>query len=300
MAIESARSARFLESVVHATDFSPASERAFAHALAIAVLRRTTLTLLHVTSDEHRDWTGFPAVRKTLERWNLLPPGSKQEDVLAAVGGRVSKIEISSRFPSLAVASWLESHPTDLLVVATEGREGAARWLHSSKAEAMARWSGTMTLFVPAAAERGIVSAADGQLKIESVLVPVDRSPDPSAAIELARRAAEVAGDGEVKIGLLHVGDDASMPRLATEDGARWKFEREVRAGDPVDEIVTAAERRRADLVVMPTAGRYGVFEALSGSTTERVLRRAPCPVLAVPAAERVDASAPRRATQLS
>src|SRR6185436_20503578 len=102
MAIEKASSLKFLESVVHATDFSPASERAFAHALAIAVLRRTTLTLLHVTSDGHRDWTGFPAVRKTLERWKLLPPGSKQEDVLAAVGVRVSKIEISSRFPSLA------------------------------------------------------------------------------------------------------------------------------------------------------------------------------------------------------
>ncbi|HEX5048087.1 MAG TPA: universal stress protein [Gammaproteobacteria bacterium] len=287
MAIENAMPMGFLESVVHATDFSPASERAFAHALAIAVLRRTELTLLHVTSGEHRDWTGFPAVRKTLERWNLLPPGSKQEDVLAAVGVRVSKIEISSRFPSLAVASWLESHPTDLLVVATEGREGVARWLHSSKAEAMARWSRTMTLFVPADAERSIVSAADGRLQLGSVLVPVDRLPDPSAAIELARRAADVVGDGEVKIGLLHVGDAASMPRLATEDGPRWKFEREVRAGDPVDEIVTAAARRAADLLVMPTAGRHGVFEALSGSTTERVLRRAPCPVLAVPARER-------------
>lgn len=286
MSNESPGSLRFLESVVHATDFSPASERAFAHALAAAVLRRTTLTILHVTSDEHRDWTGFPAVRKTLERWNLLPPGSRQEDVLAAVGVRVAKIEIASRFPSLAVASWLESHPTDLLVVATEGREGVSRWLHSSKAEAMARWSRTMTLFVPADTQRGIVSAADGRLKLENVLVPVDHSPDPSAALELARRVADVVGDGIVTIGLLHVGNEASMPRLAAHDGPRWRFEREVRAGDPVDEIVTAAERRRADLLVMPTAGRHGVFEALSGSTTERVLRRAPCPVLAVPAPE--------------
>jgi nucleotide-binding universal stress UspA family protein len=36
----------------------------------------------------------------------------------------------------------------------------------------------------------------------------------------------------------------------------------------------------------MPTAGREGVFDALRGSTTERVLRRAPCPLLAVPAPE--------------
>ena len=56
------------------------------------------------------------------------------------------------------------------------------------------------------------------------------------------------------------------------------------RDGDPVDEIAAAAELVRADLVVMPTEGRQGVFDALRGSTTERVLRRVRCPVLAVPA----------------
>ena len=44
-----------------------------------------------------------------------------------------------------------------------------------------------------------------------------------------------------------------------------------------------AADEIKADLIVMPTAGRAGVFDALRGSTTERVLRRAPCPLLAVP-----------------
>ena len=39
-----------------------------------------------------------------------------------------------------------------------------------------------------------------------------------------------------------------------------------------------------ADLIVMPTAGRAGVFEVLRGGTTERVLRQARCPLLAVPA----------------
>jgi len=34
----------------------------------------------------------------------------------------------------------------------------------------------------------------------------------------------------------------------------------------------------------MPTAGRYGFPDAVRGSTTERVLRHAPCPVLSVPA----------------
>lgn len=274
----------FIDSVVLATDFSPASERAFAHALAIALFRRASLTLLHVTSGEHRDWRGFPAVRKTLERWNLLPPGSAQEDVYDTLGVSVKKVAVSSAFPALAVANYLAEHPADLLVVATGQREGVARWLHGSKAEAMARWSKTMTLFVPDEAPNGVVAVSNGDLTLDHVLVPVDRSPDASAAVEFARRAAELAGDGRVRITLLHVGDDGSMPPLAASDGAGWTFERVCRPGEPVDEIVGAAERLRANLIVMPTAGRHGVFEVLSGSTTDRVLRRAPCPVLGVPA----------------
>ena len=56
------------------------------------------------------------------------------------------------------------------------------------------------------------------------------------------------------------------------------------REGDPVEQIVAAAAEVKADLVVMPTAGRAGVLEALRGSTTERVLRHVRCALLAVPA----------------
>ena len=49
-------------SVVHPTDFSPASERAFVHALAIALLRQTSLALLHI-GKEDRPWSEFPQVR---------------------------------------------------------------------------------------------------------------------------------------------------------------------------------------------------------------------------------------------
>jgi nucleotide-binding universal stress UspA family protein len=275
----------FISSVVHPTDFSAASERAFAHALAVALLRRTSLTLLHVTSDPHRDWSGFPAVRSTLERWNLLRPGSKQEQVFEELGVRVGKVAIPSHFPALAVLNYLDGHPTDLLVVATEGREGVARWLHGSVAEAMARWTRTMTLFVPADARREIVSLADGDLTLNNVLIPVDHQPDPSAAIEFARRAAEVVGEGNVTITLLYVGAEADMPHVQAKDGTGWRFERVRREGDPVDEILQVAELISAELIVMPTAGRAGVFDVLRGSTTERVLRRSRCPLLAVPAA---------------
>ena len=141
-----------------------------------------------------------------------------------------------------------------------------------------------MTLFVPSDADRDIVSLEDGNLSLANVLVPVDHSPDPRRTIEFARRVAELAADDRVTITLLHVGPPGSAPRIDTEDGPEWKFVRMEREGDPVEQIVAAAAEVKADLVAMPTAGRAGVLEALSGSTTERVLRRVRCPLLAVPA----------------
>jgi nucleotide-binding universal stress UspA family protein len=58
----------------------------------------------------------------------------------------------------------------------------------------------------------------------------------------------------------------------------------EVRQGDVVETILRTAAEIDADLIAMPTAGHHGIFDALRGSTTERVLRHAPCPVLAMPA----------------
>ena len=46
------------------------------------------------------------------------------------------------------------------------------------------------------------------------------------------------------------------------------------------DEIVTAAHELGADLIIIATHGRSGLSRALLGSTAERVVRHATCPVL--------------------
>jgi universal stress protein A len=53
--------------------------------------------------------------------------------------------------------------------------------------------------------------------------------------------------------------------------------------GTPYKAIVDAAVAESVDLIAMSTHGRTGLAHMLIGSVTERVLRRAPCPVLAVP-----------------
>jgi hypothetical protein len=52
--------------------------------------------------------------------------------------------------------------------------------------------------------------------------------------------------------------------------------------GDEATEIVHLARDEAFDLIVMGTHGRTGVRHLLMGSVAERIMRRAPCPVLTV------------------
>ncbi|HET9553035.1 MAG TPA: universal stress protein [Anaeromyxobacteraceae bacterium] len=52
--------------------------------------------------------------------------------------------------------------------------------------------------------------------------------------------------------------------------------------GEPAHEIVAFAKEKGSDLVVVGTHGRTGLQHALMGSVAERVVRKAPCPVLTV------------------
>ena len=53
-----------------------------------------------------------------------------------------------------------------------------------------------------------------------------------------------------------------------------------VRTGKPFMEIIEAAKEIDADLIIIATHGHTGVEHLLFGSTSEKVVRKAPCPVL--------------------
>jgi nucleotide-binding universal stress UspA family protein len=61
------------------------------------------------------------------------------------------------------------------------------------------------------------------------------------------------------------------------------RVSRSLRVGVPHEEIGALAQEEGVDLIVMTTHGRRGISHFLLGSVTERVIRTAPCPVLAVP-----------------
>jgi nucleotide-binding universal stress UspA family protein len=144
---------------------------------------------------------------------------------------------------------------------------------------------------------------------ITRILVPVDFSSHSDRAFRYALRLASRFG---ASVELIHVVDNpiasgtwtaeevyvpdllemldrllreaerrlATLKFAAAGDGV--SVETRVLTGQPAHTIVEHAETGGFDLVVMGTHGRTGVSHLFVGSVAERVVRRAPCPVLTV------------------
>lgn len=81
----------------------------------------------------------------------------------------------------------------------------------------------------------------------------------------------------------LTAGVQTAFDRLVAEhDLGRLRVRREIREGNAYTEIVRFAAEAEVDLIIMATHGYSGLTHALLGSVAERVVRKAPCPVLTV------------------
>ena len=201
--------------------------------------------------------------------------------VTSKLGVKVSKVEMEPQAAADGILHFLQTHPADLIVLATQGRQGVARWLHGSVAEKLARHARAATLFVPAKA-RGFIDQRRGEVHLRHVLIPVDRKPKPAAAVGSIMAFAHLLSGIDAEERLLHVGDD-KPPQVERHSEPHRPLPVAIRHGDVVKSIIDVANDWPADLIGMPTAGHQGFLDALRGSTTEQVLRQAPCPVLAVP-----------------
>ncbi|TKS62659.1 MAG: putative universal stress protein [Nitrospira sp.] len=270
-----------LRSVFHPTDFSPASEVAFAHALKLALDAKAELRIMHIDQATSQ-WSKFPQVRETLVRWGLLPPGSAKTAV-GTLGLRVEKVQHRGDDPVTPLLRHLERKPADLVVLATHQRHGVAHWMHGAIAEPIARQSGAMTLFVPPSST-SFVSLENGRVTLRHIVMPVSHVPQPQSVVHSVCGLSQLVNASDVSCLVLHVGTNDGMPTLSLPRDSGWNWTESVQQGDIVEQILKRAKERSADLIAMATHGHKGFLDALRGSTTERVVREARCPVLAIPA----------------
>jgi nucleotide-binding universal stress UspA family protein len=216
-------------------------------------------------------------VRETLARWGLLPADIAPSDIEVKLGIQVAKVEIESNNLAGGIFNFILTHRPDVIVLATHGREGLNRLLYGSKAEEIARRTHVPAIFIGPEA-RGFVDKSTGRIRLERILFPVAHSPSPTYSCHFLTDLLAPIGVSSAAFHFLHVGDSA--PEIMGVSGQSVEI-----VHGPIEEaILRIASDYHPDLIAMPTAGDHGFLDALRGSTTERVLRRAPCPVLAIPA----------------
>lgn len=157
-----------------------------------------------------------------------------------------------------------------------------------------------------------------GGLTVKKVLVPTDFSEGSDAAMHYAIGLARLCSARlvllhvmelsvyAVDFAMTHPGVPADVRRKLDEMMEDWvrrakaegiEAEGVLATGTPYVEIGKAVERHAIDLIVMGTHGRTGMARAIMGSTAERVVRLAPCPVLTVKAAPQTAPPVEARAT---
>jgi universal stress protein A len=151
--------------------------------------------------------------------------------------------------------------------------------------------------------------ASPTAIRVRRILVPLDFSADSEKALSYA---SSLAQQFKAKISLLHVrptlyyaGEMGIVPEVTSAGESVEKYRERlgaigrsrapegmvehllVRDGTPFDEICNAARENESDLIVIATHGYTGLKHVFLGSTAERVVRHAPCPVLIVRERER-------------
>jgi len=263
------------------TDFSEPSDEAFAHALALALAYKHHFYLLHVKNPGREPvWSSFPQVRETLARWGVIDADAAQSEVEAKLGIKVAKVEIESEDIPGGILDFILKHPTNVIVMATRGREGLNRLLYGSKAEEIFHRTHVLPAIFIGPEARGFVDKSNGQIRLERILIPVAHNPSPISSLRSLTSLLAPLGISSAAFQFMHVGE--SEPQIIGLSGQPLSAVQVVQG--PVEEtILRIAQECHADMIAMPTAGHDGFLDALRGSTTEQVLRRAPCPVLAIP-----------------
>lgn len=277
-----------IHNVAVATDFSPCSEHALEHGLAVARHFGATLHLLHLLRPSQFPMAAemMPALADAAERdYEHLIASLRHNRRLDGIEVRAS-IE-QGEIPDLAGAFVRDQH-IDLLIVGTHGHTGLPRLFLGSVAQQIFHCVDCPVLAVgPRAPGTG------PQLQLRRVLFATDLSRESLAAVPYVLTSVE---EWHTELDVLHVcksghpGHRDMMERLAA-DLAEKRADRNEQAAAPHWEILSGkasptilgyAARRHADLIVLGLKPHRTLYSASTWSHAYEIVRQAPCPVLSI------------------
>lgn len=193
----------------------------------------------------------------------------------------------------------------DLAISATHGRSGLKRLILGSVTERLMRTLPCPLLAVRSP-EEGFVASAWQEIRFQKILVGCDFSPDSNLAFQYGLSLAQ---EFQSQLHLAHVikppvyevslkpkmepGEEFrqslydqlndKLTNMVPEEARNWCASKiTLLAGQPYEELTKYAVVHNIDLIVLGVRGHGLVETLLIGSTTDRVVRQAQCPVLSV------------------
>ena len=288
-----------IDKILVPVDFSDCSDRAAGHAVFWAQKYCAEITLVHAVVlfeedfDEKEQLTAYEKIVEKKE--------SEQAEKMDAACRAARESGVDTIHSALlrgvnaadAILDHLKASDYDMVVLGTQGMTGLQRLVLGSTAEKVVRFSPVPVLTI----HREFKGTAP-----KKILVPVDFSKHSAGAVKQAGLIAEKFG---ARLSILHVVrtelhptfyDVSTQSLLEANPQLRdhitkhmqelaqlpeGKADYIVMEGESVHQSVkTHAEENGIDLIVMPTRGMSTLEHLFIGSTTERVVRVAPCPVL--------------------
>jgi len=291
---------RKLQTILAATDFSSTARAGVDWAVELALAHGARINLVHALLVPSRATDFVPSPPDFTEALQEAASGRLNEITTKV---REMGVEVSSDLhlgvPSQVILESAIHQDADLIVIGTRGLSGFRHLLLGSTAERVVQHAHCPVLTVHP-------EDTDKHRPIDTILVPTDFSRDAETAYFVALNL--LGKESSTKVVLLHVYhlpyeytaygtiptsldyfkdvEGAAEERLVTlaEELRQQGFHVETlaREGFPPEVILGEAEAAGADLIAMGTHGRTGLAHLVLGSTAERVVQRANCPVLTV------------------
>jgi len=297
-----------IRNILFPTDYSNCAAQALEHAVYLANYYRAKLHIVHANVFDQEDPQDpdhhLPDTKKLHEQLNSIARERMNSNLQAYVKGfreEVISMEVLRGFSAAdLILQYASERDIDLIVMGTHGRRGLGYMFLGNIAQEVVRFA-QCPVYTVRESEKPL--SPDNK---NVVLSPVDFSEYSKAAISMAREAADLYS---AKLELLHVVkntlyspynifEEKTNLRLPQDMAERYEKEMKqlfyaspgpgvlvkfkVVTGHVVSEILEYARSNNIDLIVIATHGITGLKHFVLGGIAEKVIRRAPCPVLTV------------------
>ena len=293
-----------IRTIFCATDFSKLAEQVVAYGITLAREFNAKLLVCHIVDFPTVTMYG-EAVAGPIEHQNRFMDYAKEE-ISRLIGDAPvdSQAIVTLGNTTEEITRLVAEFHADLVITATHGRSGLKRFFLGSVTERLTRTLHCPLLVLPGSEEAKIMGPQ--KFPFKRILVGCDFSSDSDLAF---KTSLSMAQEFQSELHMVHVVEPSGYKELfkmPAEQGEKFKqdlyemikdrlkamvpeealhwlsLHTHLLVGKPYAELIRYAEINDVDLIALGIRGQGMVEELLVGSTTDRVIRNAPCPVLSI------------------